>query len=276
VAPGDLVISELCYNPPGTDEAEFVELLNVADHAINLRGVCFSDGVEYAFAANFDTPLAPGQRLLLVSSLFTFQQLHGIDLPVAGVYFGNFDNDGEVAAIESATGTELLHLAYGDDSPWPSDADGAGGSLVFIPTQPGENLNDPRNWRTSVVAGGTPMASDSIPFTGDPVADLDDNGVPDLLDHALGTPAGSRSGMRMSIDAEGHLLVSMTRAIGADDVVMDIETSTDLTTWNGAIPFDLASRTPDGRGRDLLVFRSVDPHSDLHDHWFVRVRGTLR
>ena len=49
IQPGDVVISELNFDPAGPDDAEFVELANVSTQAVNLRGTRFVEGIRYAF-----------------------------------------------------------------------------------------------------------------------------------------------------------------------------------------------------------------------------------
>src|SRR5262249_3364676 len=52
LAPGDVVFSEIHYNPQGDDDAEFVELWNPTAHAVNLRGAKFTAGLGYDFPDN--------------------------------------------------------------------------------------------------------------------------------------------------------------------------------------------------------------------------------
>ena len=55
----NLAISEIMYNPAGADEAEFLELMNIADEPIDLSGVRFSEGVDFEFPLG--AVLAPAQ-----------------------------------------------------------------------------------------------------------------------------------------------------------------------------------------------------------------------
>ncbi|MBN8247507.1 MAG: chitobiase/beta-hexosaminidase C-terminal domain-containing protein, partial [Verrucomicrobia bacterium] len=56
VAPGDVVVSELfCAPPGGGDDGEFVELANRSEHAVNLRGARFVEGIGYRFPESWDT-----------------------------------------------------------------------------------------------------------------------------------------------------------------------------------------------------------------------------
>ena len=50
---GNLVVSELLYNPIGnSEEDEFIELMNISNESIELSGVQFSSGISYKFKDN--------------------------------------------------------------------------------------------------------------------------------------------------------------------------------------------------------------------------------
>ena len=65
-------------------------------------------------------------------------------------------------------------FTYNDVEPWPVDADGNGFSLVLNDPHGNPDHNDPYSWRSSVGTDGTPGGGDSVPFTGDPLEDDDD------------------------------------------------------------------------------------------------------
>ena len=63
-----LQISEIMYNPPDRGAVsgsalEFIELHNAGDSALALGGLRFTEGIDYAFAA--DAVLAPNDYLLI-------------------------------------------------------------------------------------------------------------------------------------------------------------------------------------------------------------------
>ena len=99
-APGNLVISELHYNPEGGRDAEFVELLNTSDKTINLEGIHFSSGIEFTFLGSH--VLGAGERVVIVSNLDSFQQIYGdriADISIAGEYDRNLSNAGRRSDI---------------------------------------------------------------------------------------------------------------------------------------------------------------------------------
>ena len=151
-------------------------------------------------------------------------------------------------------------------SPWPTSPDGGGPSLVLIAPESDPDLGDGANWRPSALLDGNPGSSDAVAFTGDPNADLDANGVPDLVDHALadgGAPVISLVGDQVRFQ--------FTLDLAADDVVAALQVSPDLLNWtDGASVFPDQTSQHLGTGGLHLVFEA--PRSALPaDRYFVRV-----
>jgi hypothetical protein len=260
--PGALVISELHYNPQGDDDGEFLELMNASNAAINLRGVKFTAGIDFTFPNNRDVPLAPGQRLTLVDSQFTFQKIHGWAAPLGGIYSGQLDNGGERLTVMAADGlTTLLDFTYATTDPWPTEADGGGRSLVLIAPHAGIDHADPANWRPSIGNDGNPTATDALVFSGSPNADNDGDGLSAWLEFALGTSdsaADQGAGAFVFNAANSTLEVTLDHALGADAAAVHPEASTDLTLWNAPLELTRRQLLPDGRLRS--TWRAVgDP-----------------
>jgi hypothetical protein len=112
----------------------------------------------------------------------------------------------------------LQSLRYHDSAPWPSEADGGGYSLVLISPRSAPDHQLPQNWRASINPGGAPGSSDSTPFAGDPATDL--------LEYALGDPRAV--GLRI---VDGVQVFEFPRVLGADDVTVSVELSSDLANW---------------------------------------------
>ncbi len=235
VGPGDLVVSELDFHPSPAagPRSEFVELWNRSPRAVNLRGAAFTNGIAFAFPPDRDACLAPGQRLLLVADLFAFQQRHGNKIPVAGVYSGRLDDAGERLALVAPTGTPLLSFRYRPSGAWPSDADGGGHTLVLA--RPEGNLDDPDSWRASASTNGSPGGTDATRFLGDPLADADQDGLPALLEYALGTsdldPDAGPNPLAPAFEPDGTFAASFPRRVAADDLRLVVEASYDLLAW---------------------------------------------
>jgi hypothetical protein len=185
-----LVISEIMYHP-ANDDSEFIELLNTSDAVtLDLAGVAFTKGIEFTFPD--PTLLPPGAQIVVPGSQFTR---------------GRLSNGGEMIKLDDADGSTIAEFFYNDNEPWPHSPDGAGHSLVYR----GGNPEIPANWRASVMVGGTPGGTDSVPYLGG-----------DILAYALGShPELNSLGGTMVVDLQP----------GADDVAIIPQWSSDLKTW---------------------------------------------
>ena len=270
LAPGDVVVSGLDFNPPGDDGSEHLVLANLSDHAVDLRGARFTDGIRFVFPSQHPTLLAPGQRLVLVNDLFHFQQSHGIDIPVGGIFTGALSNGGERITFADAASNVVSSFRYDGARPWPTGADGGGYSLVLAHPQLG--LDDPAAWRTSATTNGVPGISDATAFAGDATADADGDGLPALLEHALGTSdtdARSGPGAMTSVFTPGTgFSLTTPRNLRADDVTLRAEYSTDLGTWK---PASLGGTRPAGPGLATETWEVVDSGQSA---MFLRLRVT--
>jgi hypothetical protein len=218
------------YHPASDGDAEYLELLNTTSDHLLLDGVYFDAGIQFVFPIG--TVLAPGDRLLLVADRDAFTAAYGEHLQIAGEFAENtrLSNSGELLKLVASDGlTELDSVDYSDAGVWPSAADGSGYSLTRRdPPQQGHS-----SWRLSVLPDGSPGTSDSTIFDGDPLADADNNSVPDLIDYALG-PAPH---LNSSIDRSGELplqRLSFRRNLAADDVHLALEVSADAEQWSPA------------------------------------------
>ena len=161
---GSLVVSEIMYHPPNQtsldgDEFEFIELKNVGDTDLDLSGVHFTNGITYTFPVG--SAIAPGRFLVLVSNPTAFAAKYP-GVRVDGVYSGNLSNQGEKITLDDVSGTNLFSVSYGESSPWPMTADGAGFSLVPVNPNVNPDPSNPANWRASSRIGGSP-GSDDVP-----------------------------------------------------------------------------------------------------------------
>ncbi len=155
----DVIISEIMYNPPGTnsDAFEFIELKNTGNSERNLSGAHFTNGIAYAFPNGIT--LAPGHFIVLVSDPSAFTNKYP-GIAFDGVYTNKLSNSGETVAIVHASGGLLASATYGDQAPWPQAADGGGFSLVVKDANANSDPTDPANWRASFRAGGSPGIDD--------------------------------------------------------------------------------------------------------------------
>jgi hypothetical protein len=189
---GDVIITEIHYNPSGPDEQrEFIELKNAGDEAIDVSGWQFTNGVSYTFPNG--TVLDPGEFFVVVANPVAFAfnypgvaiggQFVDEDNGVAGQ--AGLSNKGERLTLKDgpdATGNTVFSIRYHDgnngdvpDPPaipdsdalerarWPSEADGEDRSLVSLDPDDNPDEEDYRNWRPSISLNGSPGADEPLP-----------------------------------------------------------------------------------------------------------------
>jgi Lamin Tail Domain/Chitobiase/beta-hexosaminidase C-terminal domain len=277
-----LAVSELNYHPLLTEDHEFIELVNTSAGTIDLTGVSFTAGITFTFPQG--TLLAAGARILVVRNVAAFNAQYGAGLPVAGAYVGGLDNDGEEIALAAANGADIFRFVYDDAAPWPVAADTAGRSLVL--RSPGADPTNAANWRSSAAAGGNPGVSDRVAFTGSPLADLDFDGIPALLEHILGTSDNDPETGIMPVPAiemfdigagpQPFLTFTAAVELAADDVALAAELSTNLSAWDAtpaAIVF--LGETGTVGGTATLKWRAAAPMTPGAPRQFIRLRATL-
>lgn len=258
----NLVITKIHYHPAGADEPEFVEVMNISPGTIDLTGVKFVAGISHQFPVG--TILAPGGRLVVTGTQFA----------------GKLDNGGEEIALADALGADIVRFRYNDRAPWPLEADGLGYALVLVSPATRPDPANPLNWRLSTLPGGSPGVDDAVAFVGDPLADADGDGLPALIEYALGGSESARGDapeLRPELQTvtlpEGaipFLTVKFSRAVAADGASLVLESSTDLRTWRAGT---LLSRQL-VQGRMEEVHRCATPHDGSPQ--FVRLRAQRR
>ena len=189
---GDVIITEIHYNPSGGDEQkEFIELKNAGNEAADISGWQFTNGVLFTFPNG--TVLEPGEFFVVVANSGAFAlnypgvaiggQFVDEDNGVAGQ--AGLSNKGERLTLKDgpdSTGNTVFSLRYHDgnngdipDPPaipeaealeralWPSEADGEDRSLVSIDPDDNPDEEDYRNWRPSINLNGSPGADEPLP-----------------------------------------------------------------------------------------------------------------
>ncbi len=173
VAPGEIVITEIMYNPDGPtlgedDLFEWIELCNLSAEPIQLEGMMLSDGGNQLFLESFI--LEPMARAVVPAKESSFIAAYGsgiLIVPWDGVWT-KLSNSADMLLLYSSSGGVLDEIAYLDS--WGVDeeissrsaADGTGSSLEKINIG-GENTEI--NWIPS-----KDYANPNVdPDTGEPV-----------------------------------------------------------------------------------------------------------
>jgi len=266
----NLIVSELNYHPPnGQEGREFIELLNISNETIDLGGASFSAGIEFTFAQN--TTLPVGGRVMIVKDSAAFTP--GEQTDIAGIFqnITGLDNGGERISLEDYLGETIFDCSYLDDSPWTTFPDGGGPSLTLIGPADAPNLSDPSNWRPSAFPGGSPGRSDTSTFSGDPLADDNGNGISNLVEYVAGSDLTLGE---VKPGEDTFFTISFSQKLGADDVLIVVESSSDLNTWSSSPFRSFASYH--GDGTSFVTWRARSPIGGSSLRQFLRLRVTKR
>lgn len=169
----DVIITELLADPTpavGLPEAEFVEILNRGDHAIDLNGWILSDGTTRTALGNYI--LLPQQYLILTASGVAEKfKLFGDVLSCSP--FPSLNNAGDHMSLQDAEGQTIDSLAY--QFSWYGDEEKADGGWSLELIDPA-NICGKDNWVAAEDdSGGTPGKMNSV------FANMPDNTGPKLI-----------------------------------------------------------------------------------------------
>lgn len=174
--PRDLVISEINYNPNGSDDFEFIELANLGTNLLDLSNVSLTNAVRFTFPNGFGLP--PGAFVLVVENTNSFRSRYQTNaspwywpgINVVGEWTGALDNSGETVLLVASNGTTLCSVPYQPSGDWPSRADGDGSSLELraFPTNAATDAEalalvaNARSWSSSSPYHGSPGRLDAF------------------------------------------------------------------------------------------------------------------
>ncbi|MAE09284.1 MAG: hypothetical protein CL661_11060 [Bacteroidetes bacterium] len=249
----DIVINEIMYNSPGTDE-EWIELYNNTDQTINLENwnVCDEDASHTHIYIPAGYSVAPGEY-------FTISIATGGAFPFTPDFdgTGNFalNNGGDAVRIWNNNGLLVDIVTYDDSSPWPTEPDGNGPTLSLI--QPDLDNALAESWRPSQQDLGTPGA---INF---PIAITAPNG---------GETIETNSTYDITWDVEdwdGNIVIELIRD-GYDPIMLvsNLPVSTETFAWNVFSTIDPASDY-----KILITNIDDDTPYDESDDYFTIVEG---
>lgn len=306
-----LVVSEVHYHPlaPTTpaelrvslnkSDFEFIELMNVGATTLDLNGVRIADGISFDFAGSNITTLAPGARALVVNKQDAFEARYGTDHPIAGEFSNKLSNGGESIRLSYGDGNTADNLirsfSYDDQSPWPTEPDGSGPSMILIDPWKLPDHDVGANWRASHTANGEPGDVDSWNFhawlgihglpSADPDDDPDLDGLGHLAEYFLGThplepshdmvPATSIASLKPNDTEANYFTITFQRNLNAEDLNFLVQESTDLDQWNSSGIPSSVDVTPAGSSLEILRYRSsqsIDSYSD--GKLFMRIKIT--
>ncbi len=150
----DLVINEIMYNSPGSDE-EWIELYNNSDATIDLENyrICDND-------ASHTNIVIPSGYSIPAGGYFTISITTNGNFPFTPDYdgTGNFglNNGGDMVRVWGSDNLLVDLVEYGDSDPWPTEPDGDGPTLSLIDPDLDNALAE--SWAPSSQDIGTPGA----------------------------------------------------------------------------------------------------------------------
>ncbi len=244
-----VVITEILYNLPGTDQAlEFIEVTNPSMNERGLSGYRFVEGVEYSFPTGLIAQ--PHQFFIVAKDSVAFENAFGI--PAFQWDAGELDA-GQRVILRDNFNQVADSLTYSNVAPWPVVAPGT--SIVMCNDT--ADASNPVNWsaatnNTGIILNGTTLFANP----GEPCSV--DNAIAEDLTNVLRLYPNPTQGGFWIETANAHEqlnleIVSMTGQVVHSQVV-------DSDTW---IQTDL----PDG----IYVARAVHRHG-LYTQRFIITR----
>ncbi len=133
---GQIVLNEIMYAPAAAN-AQFIELYNNSTNtAFDLSGWQVQ-GLSYTFPNG--SIIGPSSFLVLAADRASFAEAYGATVPVFDTFSNTLPSSGTLALL-TASNLTVTTVKYDSRQPWPTNANGTGGSLQLI---------DPKqdNWR---------------------------------------------------------------------------------------------------------------------------------
>ena len=161
-AANELIVTELMYNSIEDDDVEWIELYNDSGAALDLTNWYVQDNNPDHTKVYLSGTMGPGDVMLLVGT----EALFTAKYPGVANYFPVFfqeegdtwalGNGGDGVNIYNALAEPVFTMEYDDASPWPTDCDGGGPSLLLLNNYCGDYA-DASCW-TEGEMDGTPGA----------------------------------------------------------------------------------------------------------------------
>ncbi len=156
-AVSNIVITEIMYNSPetGTDTLEFIEFYNANATPTRMIGCFINDAVVFNFP---DTTIAPGAYFVACVSARAYQAVYG----GTAIQWtsGGLTNGGETITLRDGLNNIVDQLTYDDVSPWPTQANGLGRSIVLCSTAQNNALSS--NWFAATTPVGVTVNAQAM------------------------------------------------------------------------------------------------------------------
>jgi hypothetical protein len=288
---GDVVISEVMYNPLEGSDYEFIELYNAGNNSIDLTGFSMPQGKpvnEFIFP---ERSIGAGEYLLVVANRESFLSKYGqqISDQIIGSWSGGrLNNNGEEIVLLDKDGNLVTSFIYDNTEPWPTQPDEEGYSLVLSNRLLG-NTSDGSLWTSSSGIGGSPGKAETINEAfatwmearneTNPLAIKGGDLLNNLLTYAFGIDLMEKNPQLgipsldiVELEGSEYFALEYRKRKDAPGMEFIVETSNDLNNWsqdqNRVIEI---SRDPDGKDAERVLLRSRDAINNT-DVRFLRLR----
>ncbi len=159
-----LKITEIMYNPIGSEDLEFIEVWNNSGRDIDVTGWTI-DGLgdqNTPWPFPNGTTIAKDEIFLVVKDPADFAAVYGSPGRVFGPYSGRLSNNGEELRIrDDGDGGDdypatVEYVHYSKDDTWTEEANSFGPSLELTDVSATRNNDEGENWQASQNRGGSP------------------------------------------------------------------------------------------------------------------------
>jgi hypothetical protein len=151
-----VIINEINYNSNiDFDPGDWVELLNVSDHSINVSGWIIKDDDGNEFILPEGIIIDSHGFLVVCRNNEKFSRLFSSVEIVDGEMDFGFSSGGECIQLFTTNKMLMDKVCYENDNPWPTEPNGSGATLALLHTL--GNNEHPVNWNSSK-KHGTPGA----------------------------------------------------------------------------------------------------------------------
>ncbi len=148
-----LRITEMMFDPPGSNQAEYIELKNIGTTTLTLTGISFTSGITYTFPT---LTVAGGGYVVITSDLTRFTaQFPGVTATQWSS--GKLDNSGESVRIETPTySLGILDFRY--EGTWYPETRGGAALEIVNPLAARSSWNIRESWQPAAPSPGGPSA----------------------------------------------------------------------------------------------------------------------
>lgn len=151
----DIIISEILYNPPGTDSIEFIEIYNNGSSPFDLNGCKIIGPFTYPFG---EITIQPSEYYVIANDSALMKRLFGITTG----HWGNHSlvNSSKLVQILDVSQNVLDSVCYSSSAPWPRITTSGGPSIELNNMTSDNSLG--AQWKLSTTYGTTLNSGDTL------------------------------------------------------------------------------------------------------------------